>query len=278
VFLIAVGLAGLLFGVGSSEVRRFERAAANDVSSRLTGEHRRVMVRTKLDPFQAMGGRLKSATITASEFAVDGLPLFTEPDGSKRGRLDELKLRLTNFELTGLHVKRLEARIPGSRFDWGLAQRHGKIRLTQCGVGTGSVEVEREALRNYISAKHPNLTIERFELSTDLVEISGKGRFLGFESAVNIRSKLASPDGSSIHLTDADIDVNGQKANPAARDAILKLLNPVLDLDRDLKLYAALKIEELVVSPESIIARGVATIPVRPIPAHSSTERSMSAR
>ena len=263
-FLIAVGLAGLIFGVGASEVRKFERAAANDVASRLSGEKKFVMVRTKMDPLLAIGGRLKSATITASDFAVDGLPLFTEPEGSKRGRLDELKLNLTNFILTGLHIKRLEARIPNSRFDWGLAQRQGKIRLTQSGIGTGSVEVDRESLRAYIGAKHPTLKIEDFRLAPGLVEIAGKGRFLGFESEVHIKSKLASPDGVTIQLADAEIAVNGQLANPAAREAILKLLNPVLDLDKDLKLFGALSIQSIEVQEDSIIARGAARIPVGP--------------
>lgn len=264
-FLVALGLAGLIFGVGTSEVRRFENAAARDIKTRLQGESVQVKVRTKMDPFQAVGGRLKSATITASDFTTDGLPLFTQPNGSKRGRLDELKLSLSDFELTGLKVKKLEARIPDCRFDFGLAQRKGQIRLTKSGVGTGSVEVTGEALVQYVLKKHPSLRNVVITMGRDVIHITGTGRFLTFEANVDIKSRLSSPDGQTLQLVDSDIKINGQQAIPIARDSVLKVLNPVVDLDRDLKLFGALKIERVEILESSIRAIGVAHIPDQPL-------------
>lgn len=264
-FLVALGLAGLMFGLGSSEVRRFENAAANDIKTRLQGETKQVKVRTKLDPFQAIGGRFKSATITASDFATDGLPLFTEPNGSQRGRLNELKISLSNFELTGLMVKSLEARIPDCRFDFGLAQRKGQIRLTKSGVGTGSVEVNREALIQYILRKHPTLKNVDLRMESGFVHITGQGRFLSFEAQVEIKSRLGSPDGSTIQLVESEIKINGQQAIPVARDAVLKVLNPVVDLNRDLKLFGALAIDKVEVLADSLRASGKAHIPDQPL-------------
>lgn len=264
-FLIAIGLAGLLFGVGSSEVRRFEGAAARDIASRLQGESKQVKVRIKIDPFQAVGGRLKSGTITASDFISEGLPLFTQPDGSKRGRLDELKISLSDFELTGLQVKKLEARIPNCRFDFGLAQKKGQIRLTKSGIGTGSVEVDQPSLLSYISRRHPTLKNVQLRLLPDQILISGRGRFMAFEADVQIQSRLHSPDGSTIQLVDAVVLINGEKAVPVARDAVLKVLNPVVDLNRDLKLFGALTIESVQVGNNSLRASGRAHIPDHPL-------------
>jgi hypothetical protein len=264
-FLVALGLAGLIFGVGTSEVRRFENAAARDIKSRLQGASPQVQVRTKLDPFKAIGGRLKSATITASDFVTDGLPLFTQPEGSKRGRLDELKISLSDFELTGLTVKKLEARIPDCRFDFGLAQRKGQIRLTQSGVGTGSVEVTRDALIKYVVRKHPTLRNVVIDMGPDQIVITGNGRFMAFDAHVEIRSRVSSPDGHTLQLVDADVQINGQKAIPAARDAVLKVLNPVVDLNRDLKLFGALTIESVEILETSLRAKGRAQIPEHPL-------------
>jgi hypothetical protein len=264
-FLAAIGLFGILFGVGASEVRRFENAAARDISSRLKGEQMQVKVRTKLDPFQALGGRIKSATITASHFTTDGLPLFTEPERWRRGRLDELKIQLSDFELSGLQVSKLEARIPNCRFDWGLAQRKGKIRLTQSGTGTGLVEVSRSGLLEFMKVRHPTIRNVKMELADGQIHLTGTGRFMTFEADVEIESRLESPDGYTLHLTDAHILVNGQQANPVARQTILKLLNPVLDLNQHLKLFRALKFDRVEILPDRIRASGVAQIPDHPM-------------
>ena len=264
-FLVAIGLFGLLFGVGSSEVRRFENAAARDIATRLQGTASRVQVRTKMDPFQIVGGRIKSATITASDFSTQGLPLFTEPEKSRYGRLDELKIALADFELTGLKVKRLNARIPNCRFDFGLAQSKGKIRLTRSGTGTGEVWVDAASLLAYILKRHPTIRDPKLTLSDGFVSISGNARFMAFESFVEIRSRLASPDGAALELADADIKVAGQAANPIARETILKILNPVVHLDRDLKLFGALKIEKVSIERGVVGITGVAKIPDHPM-------------
>lgn len=263
-FLVAIGLAGLLFGVGSSEVRRFENAAGKDISGRLQGEAKQVKVRTKLDPFQAMGGRFKSATITASQFTTEGLPLFTQPEGSTRGRLDELKINLSDFHLTGLRVKKLEARITGCRFDFGLAQRKGQIRLTKSGEGLGSVEVEQDALRDYILKRFPSISKLSVKLEEGQATFEGTGRFVTFVADFRVTGQFFSPDGNRIELKDAKVFVGDQEGNPVITKAVLDLLNPVLDLDRDLLLYGAIRVKDLKVGQGILVASGVAKIPDEP--------------
>lgn len=263
-FLVALGLAGLLFGVGSSEVRKFENAAAKDISSRLQGDAKQVKVRTKLDPFQAIGGRLKSGTITASQFSTDGLPFFTQPDGSKRGRLDELKIQLSDFELTGLKVKRLESRIPDCRFDFGLAQKKGQIRLTKSGIGTGSVELEQEALKEFVLKRFPTISKLSVNLEKGQATFNGTGRFVAFQADFKLVGQLVSLDGNTIVLKDAKVFVGDQEGNAIVTKAILDLLNPVLDLDKDLKLHGAIRIQNLELGKGTLKATGVAMVPDQP--------------
>lgn len=261
---MGLGIAGLLFGIGTSEVRRFENAAARDISSRLQGDSKLVKVRTKLDPFKAIGGHLKSATITASQFSTDGLPLFTQPDGSQRGRLDELKIQLRDFELTGLRVNSLEARIPSCRFDFGLAQKKGQIRLTKSGVGTGSVEVGQDALKDFVLKRFPTVTKLSLQLGEDQVVLEGTGRFVSFQADIRLIGKLTSLDGNQIVVHEAKVYVGTQEANPIAAKAILDFLNPVLDLDRDLKLHGAIRIQKLELASGVLRASGEAKIPNEP--------------
>jgi hypothetical protein len=264
-FLVALGLFGLLFGIGSSEVRRFENSAANDIRSRLAGEKRWVQVRTKLDPFEAIGGKVRSATISAGDFSTDGLPFFTQPELSTRGKLGELKIALRNFELTGLQVDSLDARIPDCRYDFGLAQRRGQMRLSRSGTGVGTVVVSQDKLAAFVLKRFPGINALNLTLENGFATVEGDGRFVAFQTHVKIIGKLAAPDGNAILLSDARVWIGDKEAAPAMADAVLKFLNPVLDLDRDLKLFGALRVKEIVLEKGKLQASGVAIIPNQPI-------------
>ena len=264
-YLIALGLEGLLFGIGSSEVRRFENAAAQDISSRLSGTDKQVKVRTKLDPIQALGGRMKSATISASGFSTNGLPLFTQPWNPKSGRLGELKINLKDFSLSGLKVLSLEANIPSCRFDFGLAQRRGQIRLTESGVGTGMVRVTQKALQEFALRRLPALQRLNIQLAGDKATIAGSGRFVNFQTDVTIVGRLVSPDGTRVEVADATVEIGGKQATEQMAHFVLQIINPVLDLNRDLHLFGALKIEEIRLEDGLLVATGAARIPNHPV-------------
>jgi len=263
-FLIALGFAGLVFGLGSGEVRKFENSAASDIAAKLQGEHRKVMVRTKFDPLAVVGGRFKSATITASDFAADGLPLFTEPEASKKGRLDELKLSLNDFTLGGLKVKRLEARIPDCRFDFGLAVKRRKIRLSKSGEGLGWVEVEEAALAAFVLHKFREIKSLKIRLDGDRAHVEGYGEFLIFNTNFVVDARLATSDGNQLMLVEAAISFDGKEADPASSEVVLKSLNPVVDLDKDLHLYGAIRVSEITMRGGILRAEGKTRIPDRP--------------
>ena len=133
-----LGLFGALFYAGNSEVRRFENLAAKDIRASIRGDHAKVSVRTELNGI--IGGPLgdlKQVTIRASDFETDGVPLFTQPELSKKGSIDNLRIELRNFTIGGLRIQELIADIPDCRYDYARAIAKRQIRLSQSGTGRG---------------------------------------------------------------------------------------------------------------------------------------------
>ncbi|MCH7945812.1 MAG: hypothetical protein IIC73_07345, partial [Armatimonadetes bacterium] len=144
--LLLLALFGFGLGIGDAEIGKFERLAAEEISSRLSGDSRQVKVDVVPDGLAVVWGSLIRATITASDFSVAELPLFTEPERSQAGRLGELRLRLSDFNMRGLRIEELRADIPGCRYDFGLARSERTFRLSRSGVGTGSVKILEQDL------------------------------------------------------------------------------------------------------------------------------------
>ena len=123
------GLAAL-FGIGSATLRDFEHAAARELASKLEGDHKEVHLRVDYPGLLSPAlGEVGTATIQAKRFRCEGLPLFTEPNRSKKGSIKLLCLDLSDFVLRDLRCERFTASIPDCRFDFALAASKRQIRL-----------------------------------------------------------------------------------------------------------------------------------------------------
>ncbi len=257
----AIGVS-LLFA--SSEVRRFERSAAADLSSKLRGTARRVVVRTT--PRGLVGylsGDLSSATVTARDFETEELPIHAEAGGSKAGRLGTLNLKLKDFVLAGLKVDRLEASIPDCRYDFGLAKRDHRIVLTKSGIGTGKVTLSQDALGAFILYKFHEIKSVTVHLADELIAIDGHGEFLLFSTDFKITGRLEVIGGHALQLVDAMMTFDDRSVDDASRETLLRALNPVVDLNKDLHLERAFELEGLRLDHGSLEAWGKATVPPR---------------
>lgn len=258
-------LGGLAWGVGTSTVRDFERAAANDIRAKLRGPQMEVSVKTKLNG--VIGGALgdmKRVTIRAEHFATDGLPLFTEPDRSQKGLVRDLRLELVDFELAGLRVERLSASIPNCRFDYALALSKRQIRLSKSGVGVGTVVLRDKDLEAFILRKFKEIKRVTVRIEDGRAVVEGYGEFLVISTNFSVTAKLTSPDGRTLELTDPTILFDGRPADKAASRVILDTLNPVVDLPKDLGLYDAVQVKGVRLKPGFLEAWGDTKIPVRP--------------
>ena len=251
--------------LGGAAVKHFETLAANDIKSKLRGEHAVVTVHTA--PHGLLGhlsGDLNKVTIMAKNFSTDGLPLFTEPDRSKAGKARRVDIALEDFVLAGLHVESLDASIPDCRFDFPLAKRKGKIRLSQSGTGTGSVTIDAPDLEKFILAKFHEIKRVSVHLKDGRALVEGYGEFIVVKANFSVDARLVAVDGTKLTLADTRISLDNHLATPEAADALLRTLNPIVDLDKDLHLYGTIKVDKIELENEKLTASGATKIPVLP--------------
>ncbi len=256
---------GLIFGLGNAEVKKFERTAAKDILGRLEGPDKKVSVHTELNGI--IGGPLgdiKRATIKASNFSLDSLPLFTEPDRSQKGILRELNLSLTNFTLRGLRIEELQATIPDCRYDYALALSKRQIRLSKSGEGVGKVRILEKDLEAFILRKYKEIKKVKVMIAKGRAFVEGYGEFIIIQTNFFVIAKIASPDGKRLMLTEPKIFFDDRSADDFAKDALLKTLNPVVDLNKDLNLYDAITVEKISLENGVLEASGKTRIPVKP--------------
>lgn len=268
---------GLTFGLGAREVKRFENLAGADIASVLTGEKKQVRVRSELNGFVGGAlGDLKRVTITASQFETHSLPLFCEPERGTKGRVRELRIDLFDFVLGGLRVERLEASIPDCRFDYDLAIRERKIRLSRSGVGTGKVSLLEDDLERFILRKFREIKRVDVRLDRNRVYVKGFGEFLVIQTDFEVIAKLIPFEGNKILLSEAKVFFGEFIADPPVRDLVLRTLNPVVDIDVDLGLNGAIEMEGVELAGGALEAWGRVRIPVRPQSGQGSLALSFS--
>ncbi|MDR3690181.1 MAG: hypothetical protein P4L46_12430 [Fimbriimonas sp.] len=269
-FLI-LGILGGLIHVSNEQVHLFEKHAATDIAQRLDGPNRRVEVKANVGP-EALWGDIHSVAIHASGFRASGLPFFTEPKRSQRGLVRDLQIDLTDFSLGKLHVQKMQAEIPDCHFDFPLAVNHRKIRLSRSGVGHGEVVVGQDDLEQFVLAKYHEIRRVSVKIDKDKIFIDGTGEFLIFKASFTVIARLECIDGNTLHLTHARVLIDGLPADEGVRKVLLDVLDPVVDVDRDLDLHGAIRVQGLTLRDGQLRAEGVAVIP--DAPSTGSTEKS----
>src|SRR5579885_1009026 len=210
-------------------VRHFESLAARDIKSKLTDAHAKVSVRTVPHGlFGHLSGDLDKVTITAANFSTPGLPLFTEPDRSTQGKARHVIIDLEDFNLAQLHVASLQASIPDCRYDFPLAKKKGKIRLSRAGTGTGEVTILGPDLEKFILAKFHEIKRVSVHLQDGRVQVEGYGEFIVVKANFKVDAELIAVDGTKLSLADTHIEFDNKQATDVAADALLKTLNPVV--------------------------------------------------
>ncbi len=263
--LFAAAGVGLAVHWSGGELRRFERLAAEDIRSKLHGDARQVSVRAEMKgPLGGLFGEVRRVTIRARSFSTDGLPLFTEPERSKRGRVQDLRIVLDDFTLRGLRIEHLEASIPSCRFDLGLALSRKQIRLSRSGVGTGRVRILESDLEQFVLRKYREIKRVRVRVDRHHVFVEGYGEFLVIQTNFFVIAKLAPVGGNKLELTDAKVFFDDRRADEASKRAVLDTLNPVVDLNADLKLFGAIQLEGVRLVEGVLEAWGKTRIPERP--------------
>jgi len=262
-----LGITAGLFLFGGVTKASFERSAARDIQSRLAvrTDGAKILVRVTTRPnFRTVAGYMPSATILARQFAADGLPLYSEPARSRRGKLDRLSLQIEDFDLRGLRVAKLSALIPDCRFDLDLAINLRKIRLSQTGEGIGEVQIAAESLEKFVLQKYPLLKTCLMRLENDRVTVTGDGRVGNSPLRFVIEGSIESADGRSLRITRATASINGVPSAEPAAAALANSINPILHLDRDLGMYGSVDITKIALRGGRLVAMVNTRIPAEP--------------
>jgi len=250
----------------NEEVQVFEQRAASDLAEVLEGPFKEVKVKTKFNgPFGPAFADLYSATISAKNFRTPGLPLFCEPEKAQTGIIRMFNIELDDFYLGKLEVFKLRASIPDCRFDAGLALKSKKIRLTRSGTGIGKVWVHQDALARFIPNKVREIKTAEVQIKQGRVIVQGYCEFIFAKSDYWVSAELKIVNGRKLELTNATVILDWQKADDFAKKVLLDALNPIVDLDKDLKLYGAIEMSKVGLENGYLTAEGATKIPSKPI-------------
>ena len=257
------GLAAL-FGIGAATVKNFEHAAAIEIGSKLVGDHKQVSLRVTYPGLLSPAiGEVGTATISASHFRCEGLPLFTEPKRSKKGTIDNLRLNLSDFYLRDLRCERFTAEIPDCRFDFALAVSKRRVRLSKSGLGTGSVELKVKDLGPFILKKYGEIKSVEVTTEGDWIRVKGFGQFLVLSADFDVKAKLVT-NGSQLLLSDCIIRIDNKETDADGQQSLINTLNPVIDFAKDLDLYDAVDAKTVQILGDMIKVTGRVKIPVLP--------------
>ncbi len=259
-----LGSIAALFGFGAVTIKNFERAAALDIGSKLEGAQKKVGLKvTYPGLFSPALGEVGTATISASAFRCEGLPLFTEPKRSKKGTIDLLRLNLSDFYLRDLRCERFDAEIPDCRFDFALAASKKKVRLSKSGLGTGTVELKVKDLAPYILKKYAEIKSVEVSTDGDWIRIRGFGQFLVLNANFDVKAKITT-NGSQLLISDCIIRIENKEPDFDSQQALINTLNPVIDFAKDLDLYDAVDAKSVRIIGETIVVKGNVKIPNLP--------------
>lgn len=260
--IIGAALFALGWGGINREISSFERVAAMDFARVLEGEGKRVTVKTKLNgPFGGAFADLYKGRIEAENFSTKGLPLFADSSFRKTGFIRFLEIELSNFSMNGLQIESLSSSIPDCWFDRDLAIKKKQIRLSQSGVGTGSVVITQEALQEYIPLSVREIKRCTVRLEKNKVWVEGYGEFLIAKTEFWLVADLVPVDLYKLELRNARVNFGWKRVDGIAAQTLLDALNPVVDLQKNLGLYDAFAVTKITAMDGKLRADGITRIP-----------------
>ncbi|MFN3690458.1 MAG: hypothetical protein ACK4UU_05985 [Fimbriimonadales bacterium] len=255
----------IVLTLGRSALREIEKTAAREIRERLGGGE----IQVKIEPDGVDGlvqGRLRTLTVRARNFTLDGLPFTLTPERPQSGRIRQFVLLMENASLRGLRAERATAVIPEVRYDKGLALSRRVFRLSATGVGTCEIAVNEADLAAYLRRKYaPSLREVAVRIAPEQTTVQGVVALLGSEVRFRAVGKLVPRDGRYLDLAEVSIEIEGADLPPESTNLLRQFLNPIIDIDRDLGLYDGLSVERVQSERGRMRARGAVWIP-RPHP------------
>ncbi len=250
----AFALLGLALFSGLAQ-QRAESVLKRDLRKTLVGG----MLRTRVEPSGAFGllaGRSSITQITGSGIRADMLPLRIHSGRGPLAHIRKLEISLTDTSLRNLRLVRFKASLPNVDFDSNHAAFGGHIVIRRAGEGTAEAEVSEEALRSFLQAKFPMTKILEVRLTNGTAFVRAEVSVLGAVILAEATAKAVPREGRYLFLEEAVVKVNGRPVPEAFARNILRTLNPILDIDRDLGLGKSFTLEKVEIRDGTAVVFG----------------------
>jgi hypothetical protein len=254
---------GAIFGIsifGGLSIEKFERAIAKDFGSKMTGEHRSVIVRAKIS-LETLKGVVPRVTVYAHDFSTQSLPLHVDTKRSQYGRVKRLQVVLKHFNLKGLPVESLDVNLPNVRFDLAYAMSQHHLWVGKSGIGSMRVELRLEDLQKFAAQKFTQFTELSITSSGSRIVTSGKAAFAGLQVPFQVSGIPTVQEGSKLTLADPEVLVNGKPVDAAKALGMFKGFSSLLDLNKDLGANGAIHLMAFQVKGDLLIGTGTAQVP-----------------
>ena len=258
-----LALFAILLTLGRGAIREIEKNAAREIRQRI-GDGT-FTVRIEPDGVDGLAqGRLKTLTVHARDFTLNGLPFTLEPERPQSGRIKQFIMQMTNAHLRGLRAERAIAFIPEVYYDKSLALRKRIFRLSATGIGACEIVVNETDLAAYILRKYaPYIREVAVQITAEQTTVQGVAALFVGEVRFKAVGKLAPRDGRYLDLAEVRIEIEGANLPAESANLLRQFLNPIIDIERDLGLYDGLAIDTVISELGKMRALGRVWIPER---------------
>lgn len=255
---------------------RAEHAIVHDLGRNVKGGELHAYLATKGD-LGTLIGQADSVVVKARGFSSDGFPLRMQRGTGLRAYVRTLKLDFQDITLHGIPVRQFQADIPRVSLDIGRAFFDERVVIRSAGEGTAEAVVESAAMRDYLQKKFPQFSEVVLTLTPGQARIEGDMLVLGSKSKVEAVAKLGIVDGRYVQLVEPALKLNGKPLTPAFAQSLLKSVNPVMDLEKDLGLSGYFTATEVVIGEGRVTVKGIARVPA-PAPGSPSVSAKTGRR
>ncbi|GIV15476.1 MAG: hypothetical protein KatS3mg022_0911 [Armatimonadota bacterium] len=256
----------LLIVSGTKEyTRRLERSAERQILQQLGGIGQvQVHIQPRWGALGVLLARAETIRVHASGFHTAQMPFFTEaPVRAWQGKADRVQIVLEDFYLGGLPVRHMEATIPGVSLDSREAALRLRIRLFSAGWGNGWVTLDEESLNEFIKRRLPEVRSPHVRVTPSEVRITGQLVVLLTPWQFEVTGGVGVREGRQVVVENVQVRVEGEDLPSAVVQKIVDTLNPVLDVQRDLRLGGAFVVERVEQGNGFVKLIGRATVPPR---------------
>lgn len=204
-----------------------------------------------------------SVDVYGREQTIDRLPFVIVPREGWKGSIHRLSLHLMDFTLAGLPVHRFDADLPNVGYDLGHAFYKSRLVIRGAGIGIGIVVINRTGLNTFLARKFGNLLSDvNFVSNQNIISLDGKLDLFGSPTSFKAKGQIKIRGGRCLDLTEAEILLDDKPLTAQATEALMKRLNPLLDIERDLKLGGIFFIDRVEVGDGDITIFGRVSLPI----------------